>query len=297
MSKIVRHPVYNTEAQIQRLTQIAYGGEGPEIGYMARLLLHSAFPHSATDARVTERVNGNLHVTIQAGPRHKLPYGSYPRLILAWIMTEANRTKRRELVLGSTLSEFMEQLGLIPTGGRWGTITQLREQMNRLLQARIVAEVSDERRDAGRTMEISTDWDLWWTPQESGQGGEWESTIRLGERFFEEITRRPFPVDLRILKAVKRSPLGIDLYTWLTYRVSYLKEPTHISWRQLHEQFGADYSGEQGVWEFTRAVKRELVKIKAAWPALTYETPRGRLKLHPCPPSVRPRLLPSGSGA
>lgn len=296
MSKIIKHPGYSLDAQIRELTEIAWSAEQPEIGYMARLLLHSAFPHSATDAQTTEKTNGNLHITIQSGPRTKLPYGTYPRLIMAWIMTEANRTKSRRLLLGGTLSEFMEQLGLLPTGGRWGTITQLREQMNRLLQSRIVAEYSDERQDRFRTMEVSTGAELWWTPHEPEQGSMWESYIDLGERFFEQITSKPFPVDLRILKAVKRSPLGIDLYTWLTYRVSYLKEPTHISWQQLHGQFGAEYAGERGVYDFTKKAKRELAKIKAAWPALDYETPRGRLLLKPCPPSVQPKLGLSGSG-
>lgn len=287
MSNIYDHPSYSVERQIQQLTDIAYSDAPPEIGFLARLLFHTMLPHSATDASSFERSNGYVHVSIQAGPRHKLPYGSYPRLILAWLITEANRTRSRELVLGRSLSQFMAQLGLTPTGGRWGTITQLREQMSRLFQARIVAEIEDERKEAFRSMEIASEADLWWVTQSPEQDSMWESTVTLGERFFEEITQQPFPIDLRVLKAVKRSPLGIDLYTWLTYRVSYLKQPTDISWRQLHSQFGTEYGDLKN---FARKAKRELAKIHAAWPSLSYETPRGRLRLYPCPPSVQPRL-------
>jgi hypothetical protein len=33
-----------------------------------------------------------------------------PRLLLAWLITEAVRTRERDLVLGDTLSRFMAQL-------------------------------------------------------------------------------------------------------------------------------------------------------------------------------------------
>ena len=46
----------------------------------------------------------------------------------------------------------------------------------------------------------------------------WDSTIELGEKFFQEIIAHPIPLDLNTLKALKRSPLGLDLYFWLVYR-------------------------------------------------------------------------------
>ena len=45
--------------------------------------------------------------------------------------------------------------------------------------------------------------------------GLWDSQIELGEKFFEEIIRHSVPLDMNILKAMKRSSLGIDLYLWL----------------------------------------------------------------------------------
>ena len=41
-----------------------------------------------------------------AGGGNKLPYGNLPRLLLAWVSTEAVRTQSRVLVLGKSLSEF-----------------------------------------------------------------------------------------------------------------------------------------------------------------------------------------------
>ena len=68
----------------------------------------------------------------------------------------------------------------------------------------------------------------------------WDSRIELGEKFFQEIIAHPIPIDLHTLKALKRSPLGLDLYLWITYRTFRLKHPLTLSWRQLYRQFGAD---------------------------------------------------------
>ena len=279
---------YTVDKQIQRLAEIGFGDGHPDVGYSARLLFHTMIPHSAQEAREWVRENGNLKVYIQAGAGLGLPYGSYPRLVFVWLVTEAFKTKSRRLVLGDSLSDFMGQLGLLPTGGRWGTITRLREQMQRLFSASLTAVIEGEGRESRRSMQVGPEYDLWWKPHDPTQGALWESTVLLGERFYEWVTTNPFPIDMRVLKEIKRSPLGIDLYTMLTYRIYYLKKPTAISWRQLHEQFGADYAPDKnGLDGFTRSTKRELAKIKTAWPELTYETPRGRLLIHPSETSVK----------
>ncbi len=49
------------------------------------------------------------------------------------------------------------------------------------------------------------------------------------------------PIDLRVLKALKGSPLALDIYSWLTYRMIYLRKPCLIPWEALQTQFGSDY--------------------------------------------------------
>lgn len=254
--------------------------DADELAFMARMLVQATLPHSDPgDVREYGRVNGDYRLVIQPGIGTGIPYGSYPRLVLAWITTEAVRTRRPRLVLGESLSAFMRELGIIPTGGRWGSITRLREQMKRLFSARMAAVYAGDDAFRLSTMEIATDVDLWWTPKDPEQAAMWQSTVTLGDRFFQAITERPVPVDMRVLRALKKSPLGLDLYTWLTYRVSYLDRPAEIPWTLLHAQFGADYAE---VKDFTKKAKRELVKIGVVWPDLRYELPRGRLVLHPC---------------
>ena len=64
-----------------------------------------------------------------SGFDNKLPYGNLPRLLLAWVSTEAVRTQSRELVLGRSLSEFMGKLGMDSVGG---ARTRFRNQIRRL---------------------------------------------------------------------------------------------------------------------------------------------------------------------
>ena len=276
--------------QLNSLIDIGLDRDESELGFMARMLVQATLPHSDPgEIKEYGRVNGDFRLMIQPGIGMKLPYGSYPRLLLAWITTEAVRTKARTLTLGHSLSHFMGQLGLIPTGGRWGTITRLRDQMKRLFSARIGFIYDGKRAFRSHSMEFATNMNLWWDPTSPDQAVMFESTLTLGERFFDEIIKHPVPIDIRILREIKRSPLGIDLYMWLTYRVSYLKEPLQVSWRQLYGQFGAEYTGADGMKNFTRKAKRELAKIKAAWPELMYETPRGRLMVYPSRPSIPPK--------
>ena len=119
----------------------------------------------------------------------------------------------------------------------------------------------------------------------------WDSKIELGEKFFNEIIAHPIPLDLNILKRLKRSPLGLDLYLWLTYRTFTLKTPLTLAWRQLYRQLGADpakANETNTVNAFRTDCLRELKKINRAWPDLHYHTVTAALVVSPSPPRIPP---------
>ena len=227
--------------------------EAGALGYMARALTQATLPHSKQKTCEFTRKNGAFTLSIIAPSEVGLPYGSIPRLLVSWVTTEAVRTKNPYLELGPTLSSFMAELGLQPTGGRWGSITRLREQTNRLFQSLITCSYTAENLDAGHNVLIADKWKLWWSPKAPDQATLWKSHILLNQRFFDEVTKNPVPIDLRALKALKRSPMALDIYCWLTYRMSYLKKPTAVPWEALQMQFGAGYP-------FTPAGKRNFKK-------------------------------------
>ena len=81
--------------------------------------------------------------------------------------------------------------------------------------------------------------EFWWDPKRLDEQVLFDSKIRLGEDFFNEIIRHPVPLDMNTLTALKRSSLGLDLYLWLVYRTFALRAPLRLTWRQVYRQFGA----------------------------------------------------------
>ena len=97
----------------------------PDLGFMARLLALCSLPRTDPKNRLQYvRRNGPYALVMSAGGLNKLPYGNIPRLLLAWVCTEAVRTQSRELVLGASLSEFMDKLGMAPRPQYGGLVTQ-----------------------------------------------------------------------------------------------------------------------------------------------------------------------------
>ncbi len=264
--------------------------EAGMLGYMARVLVQATMPHSSTPERQFLRSNGNLTISITALGNQPLPFGSYPRLLLAWLSTEAVRTHESEIVLGDSLSTFMGKLGLLPTGGRWGTIPRFRQAAVSLFASAVACFYDDEEHSAGEILKIADKYNLWWDPKNPDQIGLWRSTVRLSEQFFREVTTRPVPIDLRAVKALKQSPMALDLYCWATYRVSYLKRPTEIPWELLKMQFGADYADtKQGRYEFKRTLLMALRRGRAGYRELRAEEGEHGLKLAPSRAHILPR--------
>jgi len=254
---------------------------------MGRALVQATMPHKNVKGNEFVRKNGVFTLTMLAPSNVGLPYGSIPRLLMAWITTEAVRTKNQELTLGSSLSEFMRQLDLVPTGGRWGSITRLREQMKRLFTASISCSYEDESRAAGINMQVAEEYSLWWEPKQPEQATLWESTITLNKRFFDEITNAPIPIDIDALKALKRSPMALDIYCWLTYRLSYLGKATEIPWQALQAQFGSNYAkGSQGTRNFKRHFLQELNKVICIYSDAKVEDGEIGLILKPSKPHI-----------
>lgn len=232
--------------------------EAGALGFMARALVQATMPHRKPAECYFERTNGAFTLTMMAPPKVGLPYGNVPRLMMAWLTTEAVRTKSRDLTLGDSLSGFMRELGMVPTGGRWGSITRLRAQSRRLFTSSISCLYAGSDREAEMGFRVADSHVLWWDPKSPDQKDLFHSVVTLSQPFFEEIIHHPVPIDLRALKALSRSPLALDIYVWLTYRMSYLRREATIPWAALQAQFGSDY---QRTRDFKAAFLEHLQKV------------------------------------
>ena len=221
--------------RLDQVNQLVGASEADaDMGFMTRLMALCSLPRSNPGNRLQfKRVNGPYMLIITATGKHKLPFGNLPRLLLAWVCTEAVRTQSRELVLGSSLSEFMRELGMQTSGGSArGDRRRLQNQMQRLFSCTVAMIHEDKHGEKFVSSAIAEQGEFWWDPARPDDRTLWESKIELGEKFFTEIIQHPVPLDMNILKALKRSSLGLDIYLWLVYRTFALKKPQRVSWKQ-----------------------------------------------------------------
>lgn len=262
-----------------------------QIGYMARILVQATLPHKATQDIKFSRENGSFEMTILAP--HGLPYGSVPRLLLSWMTTEAVRTRSPVLLLGSSLSAFMAELDLGRTGGKRGDITRFKKQAERLFSSVITCRYKDEELTQGKNLTLTDEYSLWWSPKAPDQMPLWKSSVTLSQKFFEQIIERPVPIDMDALLRLKRSPMALDIYFWLTHRLSYLHKDAFIPWELLQAQFGADYAQDtEGQYNFKRKFLLRLKDVLAIYDkARVFDLGKG-LSLKPSPPHVARRKIP-----
>lgn len=275
--------------------------EANSITYMARQLVQVTLPHrNPGNVPAWKRVNGNLMLRIRPGLDQNdesigFPYGSVPRLVLFWLTREALRRRSRKLELGDTLAGFMREVGLNPYtgGGKRGDARRLRNQLERLFRATISFERTDEvgalKCKAWLDMQVAPAGEFWWDPMNPSQSSLFGSWIMLGESFYEAVLAHPVPVDMRALRALKQSPLALDLYAWLAYRTFRVAEggkAQFVPWRGLRAQFGTDYSDLKN---FKRKAKSAILKVQTVYPGLCISDIDGGLVIKPGRPAVAPQ--------
>ena len=237
------------------------------VGFMARAMVLATLPHSRPKGNTFLRENGAFSLAIMAHPKAGLPFGSIPRMLLCWITTEAVRTKSRTLILGGSLSEFMRKIGLMPTGGRWGTIPRIKTQMERLFSCTISCRFEESSALTLRNVTPVYEAKLWWDPKSPEQAALWDSYVVLTEDFAREIVDRPVPFSIFALKYLRQSPMALDIYLWATYRNSYATKTSRIPWEALQMQFGAGYPMTSlGKRDFKQRFLRALTRVKTVYP-------------------------------
>jgi hypothetical protein len=260
--------------------------EAGTMGFMARALVQATLPHKRVKGPEFTRRNGAYTLSLLAPSHIGLPYGSVPRLLLAWLTTEAVKTRQREIVLGESLSGFMRELDMVPTGGKKGTVGRLKNQTRRLFASTISASYVDDEKAAETGYRLADKSLLLWDGAHPDQAGLWQSTVTLTEAFYREVIGHPVPVDMRAIRALKRSPMALDIYCWLTYRASYAKRPSSIPWVALAVQFGSEYGR---VRDFKSSFLAELRKVTLIYPDAKVEATEAALIVKPARPHITRR--------
>ena len=274
--------------------------------FLSRLMVQAFLPHSDPKDIAWQRKNGNFTLTVKSGigfengksKTYGLPYGSIPRLLFAWLNTEAVRNAKdpnndnpRRIYMGNSLSEFLDKIGVDKSGGKKGGITRFKKQAERLFRSEISIQVTGKNFVEERDMKITDGRFIFWDTSSPDQMSFFESYIEISEPLFKIFVNNPFPLDWRILGSLKQSPMALDLYYWLSHRVCYIKQPVEIKWETLQQQFGSDVSD---IRKFRQTVRKHLKKIKAIWRMLKIDDSRSDcLIIYPSPPLIPPSKMDS----
>jgi len=258
-------------------------------GFIASSMIYAVLPHSEIKGGVFKR-KSNLHsLTIVNDPDIGLPFGRLPRLIIAYLCTEAVITGERRINLGRSQAEFARKLGITSCGGARGDITRLKDQCKRLFTSHIVLTRDDSVGFEWDGVKLATKGKLFWDPHNPDVTCLWNSWIDLSEELFNECTgEHAVPIKMDVIHRLQ-STLAIDIYIWLTYRYNVIKTRTPISWKQLKLQFGANY---KTLASFKFNFIKQLKSVKELYPEANFSDEHGTLILLPSKTSV-PRRQPN----
>lgn len=293
-------------AQDKELEQSKELINSQDIGYTSKLFVQALFPYRKTDqeTRRVESSEGTIFVASASG----LPYGKYPRLIMAYIITRAVENAGRykdgkidideacHIPLGHSMNDFLHAIGVAGrgTGGSTGNLASVREQLLRLASSSInVQEKSDTPRARGGNITILDDWDLWFDPKHPAQDTIIESHLVLTPKFFKHIAESPIPIDLEILRQLKK-PRSMDVYIWLTLKQFWLqknnRESFTFSWKEMATNFSTKpLTSSQSFADFRRELKAAIHDIVLVWPTAGIETATEGVVVIKTAPSIAPK--------
>lgn len=286
-----------TQLQLRFLDAVArINGTDPletgAVAFLSRITVQANLPYRDPEAPSFERRNGRFTLTLHAPPAIGLPYGRYPRLLLAWIGQEAVRTRRRELRLGDSLTSFMAVLGVRGSGGRHGPLARFKDQARRLFATTISCAWTASDPSGTTELEvghrIASQSVVWWTSRRQDRAthavvdGGW---LLLSREFYDELLAHPVPVDYRALHALQ-APLALDIYAWLTWRSHSLRRPLRLSWADLATQFG---TRTRRLRNFRAEFLKALTRVRLVYPQARVEATTEALFVRPARTHVLPR--------
>lgn len=220
------------------ITEVA---DPESFGFLGQALVQTTLPHSDPGVPYFERSSGAVSLSIIANPKFGLAFGTVPRLLLAWICTETVRTKSPMLGLGRSQNEFLRKLGM-RTDGR--DCLRLRTQSLKLFSSMLSITYQSEGRFGLKNMPIADEAFVLWDPYRPDDRMLWESSLRLTNALFKNV-RLPVPIDKRVLRSLSKSPLAMDINSWLVYRIFLLwvkyRHGVIIPWNSVKLQIEADY--------------------------------------------------------
>ena len=251
----------------------AHSSRFKKLLFLPRFLVTMTLPHRAVNGNEFSRRNGNHQLSMLAPRSIGLPYGSYARLILMYLTTKRVTSNERRFHLGSSWRDFLETMQITWGGVATGGIKATQNQLQRLSSTLYTIHIVGEKRETITNVVLTDHW------MRSPDGVH----VSLSESFFTLSGESVVPLQTKIVHTLRRSPLTLDLYAWLTYRTWTTEKPTTIPWRLLELQFGADYKRPRAFRAKFQKSLEVVLKQNPVAPRVTLN-PIG-LRIEPAAPS------------
>lgn len=314
VSDVVKKPGKRQKKAADTVVEVASKSawEEGEIGYLSPIFIQCTLPHSspknADGSAMTRysRTNGTSTLFIETPDAYPLPdggeihiggvpFGTIPRMVLLDFATAVKSTGEPFINVGKGISHYIrENLQMKVTGGKRGSITQVKEQLTRLAHSTFTVLYTPPEEAAIRRSSTRRGYAFekiaiakrgaFFEPE----NGEWKSIIEFSEGFFELLRETPVPLDLRVVQALRQNLFALDIYCWLAHRLFYLKKPTRIPWLGLKEQFGSSYL-ETRVFRFH--FRKALAKALDFYRDAKVEDTGTHLILYPSPPAIADKRM------
>lgn len=246
-----------------------------DLRHIHSVLAMCSLPYTAQPigVRSWEKSQGRMSLKVTAGQLMNpdgqwvdmpLPSGSRARLLLLHTCSEAIRQKSATIEIEDSLTGFIKSMGFSVTGGKNGTLTSFKAQINALAACSMKIGVWDGERSKTVSTQPFSAIDVWF-PAAPDQRMLWPSTVTFSQDFYQTLTRHALPVNVHAVRAFAGSPRKLDILFWLGYRLNSIDKTLSMSWEALQEQWGTGYSRPRG---FRRDFAQEIAEIKEVFPKL-----------------------------
>ncbi len=245
----------------------------------------TSLPHKRIDAPHWKREGHSTKLFVESGidssgQQIGVPYGSFARLILLYLQTEAIRTGSPEVELGRSMKNWMLKMSL-STGGR--TYRLVSEQARRISACRLTFFTDRAGMEHRHNGAFVRDAITLAGVADENQPSLWQDKVRLDDGFWQSLKTHPVPVREEAIKAIGARSLAIDVYIWLAYRLHVLPKSTTVSWAAIHSQFGAGFVLQRK----TKASFLEALSLAlAVYPEASVDVEKGGIIMNPSPPAV-----------
>jgi hypothetical protein len=211
-----------------------------------------------------------------------VPHGSFARLLLVDLQSEALEKGTREIAMERSASALVARLQV----GRGGpTNAKVADQLERLATCSVDFAFGSDKRGVVVNQRLVDAFEYVAEPDvRSRTSMRVIERLILSQAFYDELRRHPVLVDRAALRDLATSPLAIDVYLWLAYRLHALKTETPVGWDRLWRQFGSRVGKLKN---FKSQFEAPLHLALSAYSSAKVRVSERGLLLEPSPPPIK----------